>query len=89
MTACRNAVPTSPCKGEVDRAAGGRGSHLLLKRNVRETTDIEEFPPTSIASQILAPSPALPLSGGGSAANQERSAVDQECSAAVHEGSAP
>ena len=28
MTASRNAVPTSPWKGEVDRAAGGRGSRF-------------------------------------------------------------
>jgi hypothetical protein len=90
MTAHLGTLPTSPCKGEVGRAAGGRGSHLLLKRSVtRGTIDIEGFPPTSIASQILTPSPTLPLSGRGRAADQERSAADQERSAAAHGGSTP
>ena len=35
VTAHLGTVPTSPCKGEVDRAAGGRGSGLLLKRSVK------------------------------------------------------
>jgi hypothetical protein len=63
-TAHLGTLPTSPCKGEVDRAAGGRGSHLLHKRNVRnvrgETIDIEGFPQTSIALQTLTPSPDPP-----------------------------
>jgi len=46
---------TSPCKGEVAREAGGRGS---ASRNTHRLAR---------AAAALTPSPTLPLSGGGSA----------------------
>ncbi len=44
---------TSPCKGEVAREAGGRGS---ASRNTHRLAR---------AAAALTPSPTLPLSGGG------------------------
>ena len=40
-TAHGGTLPTSPCKGEVDRAAGGRGSHLTahFRRGLSRPTD--------------------------------------------------
>src|SRR6516165_10276272 len=46
------------------------------KSTTRVTPNFEGRPRTSIALQILTPSPALPLAGGGSAADQERSAAE-------------
>jgi hypothetical protein len=51
---------TSPCKGEVGRAAAGRGSRQRFSRRVDSCGAFERF------ARAPTPSPTLPLAGGGS-----------------------
>ncbi|HEV7634535.1 MAG TPA: DUF559 domain-containing protein [Bradyrhizobium sp.] len=84
MTTPNDKFPTCPCKGEVDREAGGRGSRFsrtkaitARARNLRgNMTDAEARLWHALRRDQLnglhftAPSPTLPLSGGGSATSR-------------------
>ena len=80
MTAPHDKSPTSPCKGEVDREAGGRGSRFSRTKEMTERARYLRVLSNlqGVLSDLLVhaerllqaektPTPALPLSGGGRA----------------------
>ena len=61
MTAPRK-PPTSPCKGEVDREAGGWGSRFSRTKDM--PSDLVAHT-ERLAQAATTPTPTLPLLGGG------------------------
>ena len=80
MTAPHDKSPTSPCKGEVDREAGGWGSrfartremtararYLCVLSNLQGMLSGLLVYAERLLQAVATPTPTLPLAGGGRA----------------------